>query len=176
MIEELTDFADDALAVSTPGYGRRHRRSPVQDGARQPASASTLNDSIAVDDLFTPAVRFASSSSWRTMPSFRRLQFGRDRRHRHHHLRVRVQGRRRDARPGRSCRKLGESGIESRVPVPFQARGQGAPSRPSTSTRRRRPCTSALPSGQAACGDPGVPGHQLRVRFRRCLRACRRRG
>ena len=71
---------------------------------------------------------------------------------------------------GRLCRKPGSPSIESVFPYAFQERGQAArPSRPSTIQRRRRTTVyrSALPSAQAARGDPGVPGQQLRVRFRR---------
>ena len=52
VIEELTDF-HDALAVSTPGYGATAEALfKMTLGNR---IGVTLNDSIAVDDLFTPA-------------------------------------------------------------------------------------------------------------------------
>ena len=52
VVEELTDF-HDALAVSTPGYGATAEALfKMTLGNR---IGVTLNDSIAVDDLFTPA-------------------------------------------------------------------------------------------------------------------------
>ena len=132
-------------------------------GARQPHRRDASNNSIAVDDLFSPGIRLVHRRAGGRCRASGRLQFGRDRRNRHHHLRVRVQGRRRDSWTWPLCRKLGKSRHRSRCSrtVP-RARTRARPSRPSTSTRRRRPLYRRLFQGghsKAACGDPGVPGH-----------------
>ena len=141
MIEELTDF-HDALAVSTPGYGATAEALfKMTLGNR---IGVTLNNSIAVDDLFTPAygsfiVELADDAK---LPAVSNLvEIGEIGTTTSEYV---------FKPPARRwtwtlCRKLGSPASNPCSRTVPRARTRARPSRPSTSTRRRRPCTSALP-------------------------------
>ena len=141
VIEELTDF-HDALAVSTPGYGATAEALfKMTLGNR---IGVTLNNSIAVDDLFTPAygsfiVELADDAK---LPAVSNLvEIGEIGTTTSEYV---------FKPPARRwtwtlCRKLGSPASNPCSRTVPRARTRARPSRPSTSTRRRRPCTSALP-------------------------------